>query len=630
MNKIKTGLMVTLLLPSLAQAAPQNREALFGETHVHTKLSFDAFIFGNRNGPDESYRYAKGEAIGHPAGFEMKLPVPLDFQATTDHAMYLGMVPAMFDADSSVGSHRVATALREAKTASERRQAFGQMLPYIGQQVEDDLLDMDIVRSAWAETIAAADRHNDPGKFTTFTAYEYTSSQDTFENLHRNVIFEDGAPDEPFSRLISKNPENLWRWMDSLRDRGMDSIAIPHNSNGSDGYMFWDKTYDGKEIDARYSAMRMRNEPLVEISQVKGTSETHPLLSPNDEFANFEIMPYQIATWYESKVQGSYVREAYRKGLELQKAGAGNPFKFGLISASDTHVGAGAFTESNYWSKIGMVDFNGTLRGSVELSWMQRLNAQVFRLSNMWTQFNMPEGASTGVAPKNPAPGFLHMQWSSWGASGLAGVWAEENTRQSIFAAMRRKETFGTSGPRMRVRFFAGYGMGPKLLDDAQLVKKAYAKGVPMGSDLLIRKNKQPDFLVWATRDPLSAPLQRMQIIKGWIDSDGVSHEAVYDIACAGGAPVDATTNRCPDNNAQVDLTDCSYQADSGADELKAHWRDPQFNADENAFYYVRAIENPTCRWSTWDALRAGSRPNPSLAATIQERVWSSPIWLEH
>ena len=283
MNKIKTGLLVALLLPSLAQAAPQNREALFGETHVHTKLSFDAFIFGNRNGPDEAYRYAKGEAINHPAGFEMKLPAPLDFQATTDHAMYLGMVPAMFDADSSVGSHRVAKALREAKTASERRQAFGQMLPYIGQQVEDDLLDMNIVRSAWAETIAAAERHNEPGKFTAFTAYEYTSSQDTFENLHRNVIFEGGAPDEPFSRLISKNPENLWRWMDSLRDKGMDSIAIPHNSNGSDGYMFWDKTYDGKEIDARYSAMRMRNEPLVEISQVKGTSETHPLLSPNDE-----------------------------------------------------------------------------------------------------------------------------------------------------------------------------------------------------------------------------------------------------------------------------------------------------------------------------------------------------------
>ena len=630
MNNLKKVMAAALLVPSLAYAEPENRQALFGETHVHTKLSFDAFIFGNRNGPDEAYRYAKGEAIKHPAGFDMQLPVPLDFQANTDHAMYLGMVPAMFDETSSVAQHPVAIALRTAKSASERRTAFGSMLPYIGQQVEDDLLDMDIVRSAWADTLAASERHNQPGTFTAFNAYEYTSSQDRFENLHRNVIFEGAAPKEPYSRLISKNPENLWRWMDSLRDKGMDSIAIPHNSNGSDGYMFWDKTYDGKEIDQQYSALRMRNEPIVEVSQVKGTSETHPLLSPNDEFANFEIMPYQIATWFESKIQGSYVREAYRRGLQLQAEGKGNPFKFGLISASDTHVGAGAFTESNYWSKIGMVDFSGKLRGSVELSWVERLGAQIFRLRNMWTQYNLPEAASTGLAPKNPAPGFLHMQWSSWGASGLAGVWAEENTRKSIFAAMRRKETFATSGPRLRVRFFAGYGLNEAMLSDPQLVQKSYDRGVPMGSDLVIHKNDAPSFLAWATRDPLSAPLQRLQIIKGWVDADGNSHEAIYDIACAGGAPVNAETNRCPDNNAQVDIATCDYSADTGADELKAHWRDPQFDASENAFYYIRGIENPTCRWSTWDAIRAGSPVNPSLATSIQERVWSSPIWLEH
>jgi len=630
MNKIKMSLVAALMVPSLAVAEPENRQALFGETHTHTKLSFDAFIFGNRNGPDEAYRYAKGEGIPHPGGFEMKLPAPLDFQANTDHAMYLGMVPAMFDESSSVGQHRVASGLRAAKSASERRTAFGALLPYIGQQVEDDLLDMEIVRSAWAETIAAAEKHNEPGKFTTFTAYEYTSSQNNFENLHRNVIFENGAPKEPFSRLISKNPENLWRWMDSLRDNGMDSIAIPHNSNGSDGYMFWDKTFDGKEIDAQYSALRMRNEPIVEVSQVKGTSETHPLLSPNDEFADFEIMPYQIATWFESKVQGSYVREAYRRGLQLQKEGKGNPFKFGLISASDTHVGAGAFTESNYWSKIGMVDYTGKLRGSVELTWVERLGAQLFRLNERWRQRGIPEGARTGLAPKNPAPGFLHMQWSSWGASGLAGVWADENTRESIFSAMRRKETFATSGPRLRVRFFAGYDLNEAMLNDPQLVKKSYEAGVPMGGDLIIDKSKTPNFLAWATRDPLSAPLQRLQVIKGWVDGDGESHEAIYDIACAGGVAVDAATNRCPDNNASVDLTSCAYSADTGADELKAHWRDPDFDASENAFYYVRGIENPTCRWSSWDALRAGSPANPALAATIQERVWSSPIWLEH
>ncbi len=611
-------------------AAPEDRQALFGETHLHTNLSFDAFIFGNRNGPDEAYRFAKGETLKHPAGFDMKMRVPLDFQAVTDHAMYLGMVPAMFDENSSVSGHRVSTKLRTAKTPGERRAAFAEMLPYLGQQVEDDLLDMRIVRSAWADIIAAAEKHNDPGKFTTFIGYEFTTSQDFFENLHRNVIFRDGAPDEPYSRLISRNPENLWRWMDSLRSQGMDSLAIPHNSNGSDGFMFSDKTFDGDEITQEYSAQRMRNEPLVEISQVKGTSETHPLQSPNDEFAAFEIMPYQIATWKPSRIDGSYVRQAYRRGLEMQARGQGNPYKFGLISASDTHVSAAGFDEYDYWSKIGLVDANGQLRGSVRLNWRQRLGAQIFRTQNWWRQAMTPEAARTGNPPKNPAPGFLHMQWSSWGASGLAGVWAEENTRSSIFDAMRRKETFGTSGPRLRVRMFAGYGLGKNLLDDAQLVKKAYARGVPMGADLKARKGRNVDFLLWATRDPGSAPLQRLQIVKAWVDADGKSHEAVFDVACAGGAAIDPDTHRCPDNKAQVDLDTCAYSADTGADELKAHWRDPDYKAGEDAIYYARGLENPTCRWSTWDAIRAGTPLNPSLHATLQERVWSSPIWLEH
>lgn len=612
-----------------AFAAPEDRQALFGETHVHTLLSFDAFVFGNRNGPDEAYKYAKGGAIKHPGGFEMKLPAPLDFQAVTDHAEYLGMVPAMFDETSAVASHRVARGLREAKTASERRIAFGSLLPYIGQTVEDDLLNMDIVRSTWQEIIEAAERHNEPGRFTAFVGYEFTSSQSTFENLHRNVIFEDSAPDEPYSRLISLNPENLWRWMDSLRAQGIDSIAIPHNSNGSDGFMFANKTFDGAPIDKDYVAMRMRNEPIVELTQVKGTSETHPLLSPNDEFAGFEIMPYQIATWYNSRLEGSYVRDAYKRGLQFKKDGTGNPYKFGLIGASDTHVGAGAFSEDNYWSKIGLVDYTGQLRGAVALRWHQRLGAQIFRLSNMWRQANTDVGARTGAPSENPAINHLQMQWSSWGASGLAGVWAEENTRPSIFAAMRRKETFATSGPRMRVRFFGGHYLYRDMLHDPDLVALAYEKGVPMGADLLA-KGTAPTFLAWVMRDSRSAPLQRLQIVKGWIDKQGDTHEMVYDIACAGGAKPNKETRRCPDNNANVDLSDCSISADTGADELKAYWRDPDYERGQDAFYYVRGIENPTCRWSTWDALRAGTHPNPSLAKTIQERVWSSPIWLEH
>ncbi|MCH1568671.1 MAG: DUF3604 domain-containing protein, partial [Alphaproteobacteria bacterium] len=355
-KNVAAFLMIALGASQSALAGAEDRQALFGETHLHTNLSFDAFLFGNRNGPDKAYEFAKGKTITHPLGFDMKMRVPLDFQSVTDHAAYLGMLPAMFDPDSSVAGHPVSQGLSSAKSATERRLAFGRLLPYIGQQVEDDLLDMDIVRDTWAAIKASAERHNEPGKFTTFIGYEYTTSQETFENLHRNVIFKGDAPDEPYSRLVSMNPENLWRWMDSLRAQGMDSIAIPHNSNGSDGYMFAEKTFDGNEIDAEYSATRMRNEPIVEVSQVKGTSETHPLQSPNDEWAAFEIMPYQIATWNDSRIDGSYVRQAYRRGLEMQAQGKGNPYKFGLISASDTHVSAGAFDEYDYWSKIGAVD----------------------------------------------------------------------------------------------------------------------------------------------------------------------------------------------------------------------------------------------------------------------------------
>lgn len=621
------ALVALSLVPSALAAGPESRQALFGETHVHSALSMDAYVFGNRNDPDAAYRYAKGEAIPHPAGFEMKLDKPLDFQAVTDHAVYLGIIPAMFDTNSAVADHRLAIALREAKTPLQRRDAFQQLLPYIGGVVEDDLLNMDIVRSAWQQVIDAAQKHNDPGKFTTFIGYEYTSSQDQFENLHRNVIFKGSkVPNEPFSRLVSKNPEKLWAWMDDLRDQGIDSLAIPHNSNGSDGYMFRTSTYDGDPLTKAYSETRMRNEPVVEMTQVKGTSETHPLLSPNDEFANFEIMPYQIATWRNSRPEGSYVRQAYLNGLKLQEQGLGNPFKFGMIGASDTHVGAGAFTESNYWSKIGVVDATPKLRGSAPLTWWERATRYAFNLLSWYRNRNIPPAAHPGEPGPNPAPGYAQMQWSSWGASGLAGVWAEENTRESIFAAMRRRETFATSGPRMRVRFFAG-DFSDNIIERSDLVKQGYQKGVPMGGEMQA-PTKSPAFIVWVTRDAASAPLQRVQIVKGWLEN-GEAREQVFDVACAGGVAVDTTTNRCPDNNASVNLEDCSFSADTGAEQLKTVWRDPTYQSDQPAFYYVRGLENPTCRWSTWDAIRSQSEPNPSLKATIQERIWSSPIWLE-
>jgi Protein of unknown function (DUF3604) len=609
--------------PAPAGEAPNpNRNAYFGDLHVHTRYSFDAFIFGTTADANQAYEFAKGGVLLHPAGFEMKLDRPLDFQAVTDHGMYLGMVPAMTDPDSPAYQHPEAEALRGAKTADERRSRFLGMMPYLrGDEGTEQYLDKNVVRGAWAEIIAAAERHNDPGKFTAFIGYEYTSAGEDRDNLHRNVIFRDSkAPTEPFTRLDSANPEDLWAAMDRWRAEGIDSLAIPHNSNGSGGRMFEREYYKGGAIDDAYTEIRMRNEPVVEVTQVKGTSDTHPALSPNDEWANFEIMPYKVATVVLSQPEGSYVRDAYLRGLALEDAGVANPYKFGLIGSSDTHVGAGSFEEANYWSKTGLLDATPELRGSVPGT---GVNATV-------------GGATPPSDPKlrtEDGSGRTYRDTANftWSASGLAGVWAEENTRESLFQALRRKETFATTGPRMRVRFFAGAKLAALDLDAPDLVTRAYAEGVPMGSDLSGSHDgsasaSPPAFLVWAMRDPLAAPLQRVQIIKGWTEG-GQPHEEIFDVACSDGLTVDPATRRCPDNGAKVDLATCQITADSGAEELKAVWTDPGFDPERRAFYYVRVLENPTCRWSTWDAIREGVEPRRNVSPTIQERAWSSPIW---
>ncbi|MEQ9452497.1 MAG: DUF3604 domain-containing protein [Pseudomonadales bacterium] len=579
-------------------AAEAPRSAYFGDLHVHTTYSFDAFIFGTRAGPDDAYRFAKGETLTHPAGIPMALKKPLDFLAVTDHATYLGMFPEMFDAESRVGQHPLSSALREAATPADRNKVFQQIIPrergYI--DFEDDLLDLDVVRSAWQEIIAAAQRHNDPGSFTTFIGYEFTAGGQRGQNLHRNVIFEGATvPQIPFSRLDAENnPEKLWAWMDELRTDGIESLAIPHNSNGSDGWMFETTTRAGTPIDIDYAEQRLRNEPLVEVTQVKGTSDTHPLLSPNDEWADFEIMNYTIGTSFLSQPQGGYVRDAYRRGLQLAENLGANPYKFGLIGSSDTHNVAGSFREDDYWSKTGMLDASPELRGSV------------------------PQAATGEYAEPAPVRRF-------WGASGLAGVWAEANTRKAIYAAFRRKETFATTGSRIKLRFFGGFGLADKLADAKHEVSEAYAAGVTMGGELTATgQSDAPDFLVWAIRDSLAAPLERVQIVKGWI-ADGETQERIYDVACETGEP-DKVLHRCPPSGAGVDLATCAVNP-GGAAELKALWQDPDFDPEQRAFYYVRVLERPTCRWSTWDAIRSGHKPRPDLHATIQERAWSSPIW---
>jgi hypothetical protein len=576
------------------------RNAYFGDLHVHTAYSFDAFAFGTRTTPDDAYRFAKGEAIQHPVGQTLQLAGgPLDFQAVADHAMFLGSMRAMEDPGQEISRHPLAEQITTASTFSERIAAF--RLPFTEERRPvEGLHDPEISRTAWSEIIDAAERHYEPGVFTTFIGYEYTSGPD-YENLHRNVIYRgDSAPEIPFSRFDSENPEDLWAWMDTNRERGFEAIAIPHNSNGSNGQMFALETFDGQPLDGGYAETRMRNEPIVEVSQVKGTSEVHPLLSPNDEWADFEIYPYRIGAEIPSEPSGGYVREAYLNGLALEENAGFNPYRFGLIGSTDTHVSAGTPEEFNFHSKSGWLDGTPELRGSVP--------------------------ATDPVVELEEGEIYHPFPFHLWGASGLAGVWAEENTREAIFDAMRRKETFATSGPRIRLRFFGGFDFDEDMLSDGDVVARAYADGVPMGGDLIAGGGGAPSFLLWATRDPNSAPLQRLQIVKGWVE-DGAAVEKVFDVACSDGLEPDPMSARCPDNGARVDFSDCSISTGLGAGELRKLWTDPEFAADQRAFYYLRVLENPKCRWSTWDAIRTGVEPRPDIPATIQDRAWSSPIW---
>lgn len=604
------------------------RSAYFGDLHVHTTYSFDAFAFGTMASPYDAYRYAKGETIKHPAGFDLKLREPLDFYAVTDHAMFLGALPAAADTatefskyDFNQGLHNFnAPEKLNTDTVQERFALFRGFLPGILNGILDGTVDIDklneIVVDAWADTINAAELFNDPGKFTTFVAYEYTSSTADMGNLHRNVIFKgaDKLPAMPFSRFHSQDPEGLWNWMDELRSEGIESLAIPHNSNGSNGQMFKMVDWADDPMDENYTAKRVRNEPLIEITQVKGTSETHPSLSDSDEWADFEIAPYRVATTLDSEPKGSYAREALLNGLNFWDQNQTNPYKFGFIGSSDTHVAATSDDEANYFSKVGLMDSNAMLRGSIPASEEELAT----RRNNNNAQNRIKE-----VDGKE----YISGAFETFGASGIAGVWAEANTRDAIYDAFRRKETFATSGPRMKIRLFAGYGFDDEMLNDEDVIEKAYATGVAMGSDILASpQNEAPGFLLWATQDARSAPIQRLQIIKGWV-VDGKHHEQVFDVACADGGKVDSTTHRCPDNGAKVNLSNCSISEDLGAPELKTAWIDPDFNSEHQAFYYARVMENPTCRWSTWDAVRAGVAPRSDLHATIQERAWSSPIW---
>jgi hypothetical protein len=458
-----------------------------------------------------------------------------------------------------------------------------------------------LTESAWQREIEAANKNNQPGKFTTFIAYEWTSMPDG-QNLHRNVIFKGDKAPNPFTALDSDKPEDLWKFLEKSRQDGYEALAIPHNSNASNGLMFDWLDSSGRPIDQAYAELRAANEPLAEISQNKGTSETHPSLSYNDEFADFGFYDHLLTNASKkSKPEGSYVRDALGRGLEIAKrTNDVNPFKYGFVGASDFHNGLSASAENAFVGTFGGIDPTKTLP-----------NVEAFQ-----ERFKV-------LAPTTSKESFYEN-----GSGNLTGAWAEQNTRASLYDAFRRKETFATSGTRLKFRFFSGWELGDGLLKEKDWVKTAYSKGVPMGGDLPAKPKtaKAPKFAIWGVKDPNGANLDRLQVVKVWL-YEGKHVEKVFDVALSNGRKVDPKTGKAPQVGNTVDLKTANYQNSIGATELATVWTDPEFNPNLPAAYYLRVLEIPTPRWSTILAAKRGQPLPESVPGTIQERGWSSPIW---
>ena len=590
------ALALAVSLPQAALAAENpEKNAFFGAVHVHTNYSFDAFTNGTLATPADAYQWAQGKAIpGGGGGPDIQLKTPLDFYAVSDHAEWMGVFKEMANPRSALSEHPLAGRIT-SKNPNTRMQAFAEVLrDFSGGKRDETLSNAQLSRSVWSDIVATANAFYKPGEFTTFPAFEWSSNPD-MRNLHRVVLFEDSesVPDQAFSSLDSGDPEDLWAWMDEARDKGATLLAIPHNANASDGLMFSLTTFDGKPLSETYSATRIRNEPLYEITQIKGTSETHPTLSPNDEFANFEIWDYTLSadSLRPTQRKGSYVRQALLDGLSLSAKGMGNPFHYGFIGDTDTHNASASHEEFNYTGKFAFE--------------------------------NNPEHRLLGIEGQ---PEGQKQQVREFSSGGLAGVWAEDNTREAIYAAMLRRETFGTTGPMMKVRFFAGWDFDQKDASANDFVKRGYAKGVPMGGGLSNGKSKTPGFILWAAMDPKSGNLDRLQIVKGWLNADGSQHEQVYDVAWSGERKLDSKGELPPVGNT-VDVKMATYTNSIGEAQLSALWEDPDFDPQQPAFYYVRVLEIPTPRWSTRDAAKLGVDIPVGLHTTIQERAYSSPVW---
>ena len=587
------ALVVCARTSTAADAHPTR--AYFGAVHIHTSYSFDAYTNGSIATPANAYEWAQGKAIpGGVAGPELKIKTPLDFYAVSDHAEFMGVFRLMRDPNNPLSRLPIAKRVT-SPDQNVALQAFAEILRDMSAgHIDPALSDPAISRSVWQDIVKTADAFNRPGKFTTFPAFEWTANPEK-RNLHRVVVFRDSAhvPPMALSSFDSERPEDLWKWMAAQRAAGSTLLAIPHNGNASDGLMFSWLDSDGKPISDEYIADRAKNEPLYEITQVKGTSETTPELSPNDEFAGFELWNYTLSADAERPTHpdGSYARRALLDGLTFAALGRGNPFKYGFIGDSDTHNAAATNEEYNYTGKFAFE--------------------------------NDPSHRLNGL-PGQP-PGQLQ-QVREFSSGGLAGVWAQANTRESIYDAMARKETFGTSGPHITVRFFGGWDFSDKDLKGRDFAAAGYARGVPMGGDLPRADGKKPTFMVWASKDPNSGNLDRIQIVKGWVTAHGVEQQEIYDVAWSGDRKVDARGKLPPVGNT-VDVATATYRNTIGASELSAAWTDPDFDPALQAFYYARVIEIPTPRWSTYDAAHLVVAIPGGLPSSIQERAWTSPIW---
>lgn len=571
--------------PALPPPNPE-RNAYFGDLHLHSGYSADAFALGTRMMPDDSFNWAKGLPL-QSQGRTIQRKAPLDFLALTDHAEYLGIIPEAAEPKGSMAGSEWNIALNDPDPAA-RLALFRKLVSMADANVRiPDFERPELIRSVWQRYVAIADSHNDPGRFTAFVAFEWTSAPGN-QNLHRCVIFRGAAPELPFTSLDSQDPEQLWTYLETQRRAGRDVLAIPHNGNISNGLMFdTARTNAGGPITRAYAERRIANEPLFEITQEKGSSDTHPTLSPGDEFADFETYNFMLGSTKVAKfASGSYLRQAYGTGQALAEKIGANPFKYGIEGGTDNHFGMSSTEEFNFQGPNGRVTDR---KAAVQ---------------------------STGDdTPVYNSPG------------GLTGIWAEENTRDALFAAMQRREVFGTSGGRIKLRMFGGWDYPADLVTQADWVKQAYARGVAMGSDLpAAPAGRRPRFLLHALKDPDAGNLDRVQIVKV-STKRGRTTEQVFDVAWSGDRKPDPKTGKLPDVGSTIDLSTATYTNTIGAPELIGSWTDAAFDPEASITYYARALEIPTPRWTTHWAAENGIGLNAKVPAVIRERAWSSPIW---